>query len=82
MIALFREPQSSTAITLFKQVKGCLCAIPDDPPDLAVILQVLTGRGVVNLDFHALDQLIQMAKDVMGKGGLSDFMDPQLLKHK
>ncbi|KAK9096469.1 hypothetical protein Sjap_021966 [Stephania japonica] len=52
--------------------------------NLAVILQVLTGRGVVNLDFHALDQLIQMAKDVvvMGKGGLSDFMDLQLLKHK
>ncbi|KAK9138104.1 hypothetical protein Sjap_008698 [Stephania japonica] len=48
-----------------------------------VILQVLTGRGVVNLGFHARDQLIQMAKDVVkGKGGLLDFMDPQLLKHE
>ncbi|KAK9138101.1 hypothetical protein Sjap_008695 [Stephania japonica] len=47
------------------------------------ILQVLTGRGVVNLGFHARDQLIQMAKDVVkGKGGLLDFMDPQLLKHE
>ncbi|KAK9096479.1 hypothetical protein Sjap_021976 [Stephania japonica] len=36
--------------------------------NLAVILQVLTGRGVVNLNFHALDQLIQMAKVVIVMG--------------
>ncbi|KAK9137981.1 hypothetical protein Sjap_008575 [Stephania japonica] len=137
---------SSTAITLFKQVKGCLCAIPDDPPgkgltlftrvkilrDCTLALKFLHSypdgcvvheaiklskillnnnmevklsdlglakmldskdqptvsvdldassigymdprRGVVYLDFHALDQLIQMAKDVVvkEKGGLSD----------
>ncbi|OVA05701.1 Protein kinase domain [Macleaya cordata] len=44
-----------------------------------VILQLLSGRKVIELDIDARDQLTRKAKDViMGKRPLTDFEDPRL----
>ncbi|KAL5997206.1 hypothetical protein ACLOJK_008136 [Asimina triloba] len=44
-----------------------------------VLLQILSGRRVIELDLEARDHLTRKAKDVvMGKRPLSDFVDPRL----
>ncbi|XP_022893069.1 probable leucine-rich repeat receptor-like protein kinase At5g49770 [Olea europaea var. sylvestris] len=44
-----------------------------------VILQLLSGQRVIELDLEARDQLTRKAKDVnMGKRPLTDFQDPRL----
>ncbi|XP_012834473.1 PREDICTED: somatic embryogenesis receptor kinase 5-like [Erythranthe guttata] len=44
-----------------------------------VILQLLSGQRVIELDLDARDQLTRKAKDVnMGKRPLTDFQDPKM----